>query len=343
MLGSTVGKLSGLARAASAPIKMFEKPAKDGHDNASRTAAESGSDDGYIPLKSRLSAWWNGTDIGLSGDNRSGQSIDVDKSSLAEANVWTPERFRVVQNIWGEGYMEPGGSNLARKILTPANVDGKHTVLDLTAKLGGTATLIAKDANLWMEAYESDPDLAQKANQYINMFGLGQRIPLQVVDYNKIEMTNRKYDLIYSRERLFSIENKKSLIEKIGEALKTKGQFLFTDYMISNAEEHKQDIATWIGRERHDVFPWTMELYIAVLQNFGFKVWSTADLTDEFLQQIHNGWHKMAKSVEIGEFDRKHVDYLMQEGEIWLTRARAIEAGALKIKRIQAMSPHAEG
>ena len=341
-MDATVGKLGGIASNAEVRLKALMKIMPSGKTlNPKDMVATISDEDNYVELKDRMLAWWNGEEVATKADSPK-QIITVSQKALPGPNEWTPERFQVVQKIWGEGYMEPGGAAFARKLLSPAKIDSKKTVLDLSAKLGGTAMLLAKDEGLYMEAWESHPSLAKKAMNYINTMGLGQRIPLEVIDYDKAELKINKYDLVYSRERFFSIEDKKSLLEKIGPSIKPKGFFLFTDLMVSNPDGYAKEIAAWSAAERHGVYPWTEELYKAVLKNNGYGIWASHDFSKEYLEHIHTGWNKIVRDIEGGDFDRKFIDYLMQEGEIWLARARAIENGTLQVKRIQATSPQAE-
>lgn len=327
---TAAAKLGGFAISAGLGLKEFVDilPADSRRNKAA---------DGDI--KRRIAAWWNGTEI---ESREARKQIEVRAELLPEPNEWTPERFRVVQQIWGEGFMEPGGAALAGKLLGPAKIDSKKTVLDLTVKLGGTMAAITKDANLWMEGFETHPELLKRALNMMNTMGLGSRITVTRVDYHTLDLPKRKYDVIYSRERLFSIADKQSLIEKIGAALKPTGQFLFTDYMAADPEQFETEIKAWTAAERHTVYPWTLELYKATLEQAGYSIWAVHDFSEEFLNQINTGWNRVVRELEAGQLDRKYVDYLMQEGEIWLARAKALESGALKIHRIQATSPAAK-
>jgi len=342
IMDATVGKLGGIASNAEERLKALMKIMPSGKDlNPKDMLAAISDEDNYVELKDRMLAWWHGDEVAIKDDSPK-QKITVSKKTLPDPNEWTPERFQVVQKIWGEGYMEPGGPAFARRLLSPAKIDSKKTVLDISAKLGGTAMLIARDAGLYMEAWESHPGLAKKARNYINSMGLGQRIPLEVIDYDKVSLKKNKYDVIYSRERLFSVKDKKSLLGKIGPSIKPSGFFLFTDLMVNDPDANAKEIAAWSAAERHDVFPWTEELYKAVLKNCGYGIWASHDFSKEYLEHIHAGWHKVVREIEVGKFDRKFIDYLMQEGEIWLARARALENGTLQVKRIQATSPQAD-
>lgn len=335
VVDTAAGVLSGIAQSAGGLMKKM--PSGLAFDLKGKASAIS-SPDNYVELKDRLSSWWHGTDDDAK-DSGKQQTIIKSVKALPGLNEWTPERFRVVQEIWGEGYLEPGGPPFARKLLSAAKIDSKQTVLDMSLKLGGTASLIAKDASLYMEAWEPKPEFAKKARSLINSLGLVKRILMEPNDCSKVEFPENKYDLIYSREQFFKIEDKKSLIEKIGRSLKPKGQFLFTDLMVCDPDNNAEEIATWASAERQTPYPWTEDLYKAVFKEFGFSIWASNDFSQEYLEFINAGWHKIMVKIEDGDFDRRFVDYLMQEGEIWLARARAIESGILQVKRMQANPP----
>ncbi len=290
--------------------------------------------DGYIPLKSRLTAWWNGDDVKITSkthtqkDNRAIQ-VSVDQDPYR----WTVGSVAMAQKIWGKGFAEPGGPAFAKKILSLMKFEPSNSILDLSAGLGGTACILAKEHNLWMDAYEADETLAASGLQFASRHGLSKKVPIQHVDFETLELPEKKYDQIYSRESLYMVKQKKNVIKQIAKALKHKGQILIIDYMLSE-NSNPASVEKWLKSEPQRPHPWTAELYHTAMAHYGISVWSTNDLSEDYIAQIHEGWLAMVEKISNGDFDRKSIDALMREGEIWLNRARAIEAGDLRVKRI---------
>jgi len=302
--------------------------------SSKKSAVSSPDADGYIPLKSRLTAWWHGNDTEVTTkkfrktDNR---VIEIPES--LDALRWSPDSILMVQKLWGEGFAEPGGPGFAKKILSPIKFDSSNTILDLSAGLGGTACILAKEHKLWLDAYEPNATLATAGSEFSSRHGMSKKVPIKHMDFETLDLPKKKYDLIYSRESLYMVTNKKNIIKQIAKSLKHKGQILITDYVLGE-KNNPASVKKWVNSEPEKPHPWTLELYQTALDHYGISVWSISDLSKEYLEQIHAGWLETVDKVAKGDFDRNSVNMLMREGEIWLNRARAIETGDLTIQRI---------
>ncbi len=292
------------------------------------------AEDGYIPLKERLGAWWRGDDVEISTkpfgepDNHS-----IEVCAETDKRRWSGGSVLMAQKLWGEGFVEPGGAGFVKKVLSLMKFESSNSILDLSAGLGGTACILSKEHNLWMDAIEADDALAANGIQFTSRHGMSKKVPIKHVDFETLELPKSKYDQIYSREALFMIKNKKNVIKQISKSLKPKGQILIVDYMLGD-KCNRTAVEKWLASEPERPHPWTAELYHTALDHYGISVWTTNDLSEEYTKHIHEGWLLMVDNISRGNFDRNTINNLMREGEIWLNRSRALEAGDLTVKRI---------
>ncbi len=292
--------------------------------------------DNYRPLKTRMLAWWHGTEPDLSTVSAEENDLQIDDpGGDADSNgTWSPTKMKAAQAVWGESFIDPGSAALVRKIMGPVAADPAHTILDLTAGLGGTAFHLAKELNLWMEALEPERELLDKARDLAKSFMLTRRVPLQIVDFSTFRLAATKYDIIYSRERLFAYPQKGRVIKQAAMGLKPNGQILITDYMIRDPNCETDAYNAWLAAEPHKVYPWTSDQYIGELRKAGINIRATHDLSEKILEQIHTGWHKFVKSLDSSKVDRRFVSQVIQEGELWLARAKALQSGEVQVLRI---------
>ena len=328
---ATVSHVQKLRKFSSSKITAIDENLRTPAKSTSTTGAE---EDGYIPLKHRLAAWWHGDDIKISTENsKKTNQNTIEVSAETNSRRWSTGSIAMVQKLWGEGFAEPGGAAFVKKSLSLMKFESSNTILDLSAGLGGTACNLAKEHNLWMDAYEPDDALAAAGIKFASRHGMSKKVPIKHVDFETLELPKSKYDQIYSRESLFMVENKKNVIKQIGKSLKHKGQVLIVDYMLSE-NCNRANVEKWIESEPERPHPWTADLYHTALDHFGISVWTTNDLSEEYSRYIHDGWLLMVDNISNGNFDRSTIDSLMREGEIWLNRSRALESGDLTIKRI---------
>jgi cyclopropane fatty-acyl-phospholipid synthase-like methyltransferase len=292
----------------------------------------------YVPLKHRLSGWWNGTfsDVKPPGAGDRRLKIDVDTSEDGEPRIWSPTRLKIVQDVFGDGFIEPGGVSFARKLLAPADADPSKTILDLSIGLGGTAVAIVREHEVWMEALDPESRLVDRAREFVRSNMLSRRINIKPVDYATFSPKSEKYDVMYSRDRLFTTPHKSRIISQIGTALKKNGKFLVIDYMVASHDNAAPEYQNWIAAEPERAVPWTEARYLEAFTGAGLKLRASQDFSPQYIEQIESGWHKMLRDLEANEIDRAYVNALIREGELWLARSRALEAGVVKVIRLLA-------
>ena len=333
---ATVSRIQKLKGLSASQMKTIDKHLNSSSQNTAELNIQA---DGYIPLKDRLTAWWHGDDIKVK--TRKPRKIQTNKTIEVSENPdprrWTPDSISMAQHLWGEGFAEPGGPVFAKKCLSLLKFDPSNTILDLSAGLGGTSCILSKEHKLWLDAYEPNEELAIRGHQFASRHGLSQKVPIRHVDFETLELPKTKYDQIFTRDSLFMVEQKRNVIKQIARSLKHKGQILIIDYMLSENND-PASVNQWIESEPEKPYPWTAELYKTALDHYGITVWSVNDMSEEYLEEIHEGWLAMVERISNGDFDRKTIDVLMREGEIWLNRARAIENGDLTIKRIHGVA-----
>lgn len=325
----------GILVRSSGAVQTDDQSASNGNSEA-RTKHYNADEN--IPLRARMNAWWHGNIINQ--DAAPHTSADVETVSPIDMTRWTEQRIEVVEFLWGNGFLEPGGAAGVRKLFLHVMPNSKQSVLDLTTGLGGTAFTLAHDQNLWMDALEWDEVLSAEANRSANTGGLGDQVPVGKLSLDAIDIAQKKYNLIYSRERLFTVAEKIELLTAAAEGLRTGGNLVITDLVLTGTDRLDTDgFRNWVQSEPITPHPWTMALYVKTLKELGLAVVTRQDSTEQYLSEIRFGWQKAVKLLEKGEFNLKLGDQLLAEGKVWSGRTAALEGGDLALCRLIARRP----
>lgn len=291
-----------------------------------------------------IETWWDGADTFC------GISIYTDQPRVvritAPAKTAAPDapsallhgkQVEAIQSVWGEGFMEPGGSDSAISVLAPANVKPTDTILDLTIGFGGTAVTAATRDKLWIEALEPEPQFAEIASKNIQISKVSERVSVTPTDFDKLSLPEKRYDLIYSRERLFAMENKALALRAVADGLKDNGTLIVTDLVATENDANAAAYENWVTSERIKPAPWTRNAYLKTLEKLGFTIRLDEDVTDDYLTQIHHGWKAMMRCVKERKGDSEYTDCLLQEGDFWRKRADALQSKALSLHKFHAI------
>jgi len=316
-----------------------------------------GKDNKKIPLKWRLKAWWQGYDIADLEKNmrqkepgeiskkpvqnpvqNPAQDTDEKSDQIDQKILWDYERVKVTQLIWGEGFCGPGGEQNIIDMSKLLALSPKMSAMVIGAGLGGPARVLAKEFGVWINAYESNQILAEEGMKISVTKGLDKKAPIIHNDLNAAPKFDRVFERAFSKETLFTVENKTALIQSIFDQLKDNSLFLISDYVVKNHDSlANADVIDWLKHEPLDPYPTTPETLKYTLEKVGFQIRIHEDITAQYLELIYQAWanaHEVvALLAEGGEEGRKNMFAILNEAELWNRRAKVMRSGELQIYR----------
>lgn len=314
-----------------------------------------------VPLKIRLKAWWNGYDPAeverlLRAHNRKKAEKAARKAEKhgVESSVnahdielpfdpWDDRRAEVAQYIWGEGYCGPGGPEHIISISKLLALSPEQSLLDVGARLGGPARTLAEKFGVWVTGFEDSERLVDLANDKSHMAGMMKKVAVSHYDPETIDSFERKFDRAFSKEALFTIENKKGLIETVEQHLKPSGLFLLREFVLADDRAYSDPaFKEWreaeAGQARNPYMA-TAHGLVEIIKDAGLNVRVNEDVTDEYIRLVNQGWagaDKVAESLAERDDADELLMTLLSEAEFWSRRVRLMEKGLLRVWRVLA-------
>jgi len=182
-------------------------------------------------MKWRLKAWWEGYDLDdIKARLARGEDIEEianepeevtePESDAPEAMVWDDKRLETAQLIWGEGYCGPGGPDYVTSMSKVLGMSAKMSVAVIGAGLGGPSRVLANEFGAWITGYEQSENLADKGMALSVKAGLESKAPIKHYDPSSDEPFERTFDRAYSKEALYTVEDKPKLLQNGFDQLK---------------------------------------------------------------------------------------------------------------------------
>ena len=354
------------APAATKPAKEAKAPkaAKAKKTKVSKNARAATPPKGVTPVgvdrrspfpdfKKRLRAWWVGVSLDdLDAFDRNGgktasvsPSANGDKtttSDKAQAAKNTPaeythvSRAELLQMLWGEGYALPGGEAFTEKLMEGLVFPGDHPCLYLTAGLGGAARWICGYHNIPVEAIEADPELAAAGHELSIAAGMKDAAPVICEDATLKTFPDQTYTAIVAREMMFTVADRKKLLANLVPALRKQGTIVLTDFMLADRSTGNAEMKAWREAEPVRALPYTVEEYSELLDENKFAVKSCDDLSDQYIGFIQAGWQRLHTYLQTAKLSPESATMLMDEGNLWLARCKALQSGQLRLINIRA-------
>jgi cyclopropane fatty-acyl-phospholipid synthase-like methyltransferase len=286
-----------------------------------------------ITLLARIKAWWDGYELALvQKANAVAKALPHDVR--ADVHTWDSARVQLVQDVWGEGFSSPGNADYIIEMIKPFGLTPAMSVMEVGAGLGGASRLMAEHFGVWVTAFEVDHTFSDAGMELSNMSGMAKKAPVLPYDPENFEFKVMSCDCIYSKEAFFTVKKKNELLSVIGEALKDRGQFLFTDFVKAEKVSDPKALSAWIAAEPVKPELWSVKEYDIALSRLKIEIRITEDITDKFRAIVMKGWSNyLATATKAGISDQMTA-VLVSEVELWARRVKAFESGDLRVCRI---------
>lgn len=294
--------------------------------------------------KSRLKAWWEGYDVPRSKDesdkrmsHRDYQAEQLEQIP-GKSEHWTPARVRVAEFVWGQGFHTPGGAEQVSTLMKPFGLDEKMSVLELGAGLGGAARLMARDTGAWVTAYETDEVLQRAGMARSIKAGMEKKAPVLLFDWDEIQL-DKRFDAIFSKEEFYTVRWKEPLFETLRNAMKPRGQLVFTDFVLKHSAKTATAVTAWRDTEPVKPYPQTVGQAVEHMQKNGFDVRTAEDITEKYCTDVLMAWDTLTTTLPQSARDDALKAVILDEGEKWMRRLAALQTGDLRVHRFYALGP----
>ena len=291
----------------------------------------------------RFKAWWDGRELGpLPAPKPQPAKPKHEVRYEAEHPHWETARLRLVQEVWGEGFATPGGAEFTLHLAKAFALDPAMTVLDLGAGLGGATRAMCETFGVWVSGLEADPQLAEAAMDLSTKAGLAKRAAVAEFDPEAFDMKPNSVDCVFSREFFHTVENKADFLKAVEMAMKSRGQLLFTDYVLAQRGLNSRDLDAWRDAEPRKPHPWSVDDYQEAFAALHMDIRVSEDVTAHMHHLVTSGWADYIQAHKGGGLEDDLARALVDEVEIWTRRMHAMEQGQLRVYRFHVLKRNTE-
>ena len=249
------------------------------------------------------------------------------------AYSWTKARIAVAQEIWGEGFVAPGGTDMIMSMVEPLGLKRKMTVLDLGVGLGGPARIIGKRFGVHVTGVEWDSGLAKEGQALSRRrFWRAGKVPIHSLGQTAGMLSLDSFDRFIAKDCLLVLPDKDRFLRLIGAILMDHGELLFTDFVLTAPERRPPAVEAWIAAEPETPVPWSAMDYIKLLSGLGLHI-RIEDKTEQIWFVIQQSLAAADARVEQTGLDPALSAALASEASLWTRRVGLLESGELNYYR----------
>ena len=262
-----------------------------------------------------------------------------DEAPAAPAKpAWTPERLVITDTLWGEGYHSPGGEIEVLRLTKPMGLSAASTLLLLGAGAGGASCSLATRLGVWVNGFETDPQLAADAVERIARKNLSKRAQIETWNPETAVFREKFHHHGLVLEALNGARPEPALAA-IAATLKPNAQLSLVELVADTPlDPHDPAVATWARLEHRDPAALPAETAITrILGRLGFDVRVTEDMSQRHMHQALTGWRAAVRGMGHVAPSRREALSYVNEAELWLFRLRLLQLGRLRLIRWHAI------
>lgn len=233
-------------------------------------------------------------------------------STYDNGGQYTRHSILRYEKIFGHGFISTGGLELTRYFCDKIDLPRGYRVLDIGSGLGGAAFHMAEKDGASVYGVDLAPEMMAIAQEraadkpYDVEFHLG--------DIRTMTFPADRFDLVWSRDTLLHIPEKRALFTQLKDWLSDGGTVMFTDYA-RKAGTLSPEFQAYVDKSGYDLHD--LETYAGFLKDAGFPHVQTEDWSEIFVDTLRKEATRLRDNHHefLGDFSEEDLNYLLQRWE----------------------------
>ncbi len=247
---------------------------------------------------------------------------------MTESDLNYDERhIALLEALWGEGYLSPGGPEEVARVVQHAPIKGAH-VLDIGSGSGAIAIeLVREHGAAHVTGIDIEGPVCAAAKRRVADAGLGDRIMITQVSAGPLPFDAGSFDAVFSKDSIIHIPDKEALTRDVFRVLKPGGWFAASDWLIAHDDVPSPEMTAYISQEDLDFAMASPARYETALAEAGFQ---------NIALSSRNGWYAEVAREELArmsgptraKWEAAHgADLIAYSIDTWTAMIRVLETG----------------
>ena len=213
----------------------------------------------------------------------------------AEGNdLYHGRMIDMLEAIWGEGFLSPGGPEEVARIIAGSDLAGK-AVLDIGCGAGGIDIALARTHGAgYVCGIDVEDTVLVHARRLIDTAGLSAQIGCLKVAPGPLPFPPETFDSVFSKDSIVHIPDKHALMAEVFRVLKPGGWFIASDWLVGHDGPLSPEMSEYILSEGLDFGMASPRCYRDAMEKAGFAEISTTS---------RNAWYRETARAELARLE----------------------------------------
>ena len=241
--------------------------------------------------------------------------------------LYDDKHIALLEDIWGEGFLSPGGPDEVARVLEGLELTGK-SVLDIGCGSGAIAVLLARNYGARsVVGIDVEDDVCAAAARLADKEGVADRVSIRKVSPGPLDFPDQSFDVVFSKDSIIHIPDKEALSVDVFRILVPGGWFAASDWLIAHDVEPSPDMQAYIAAEALEFAMSSPGRYQRALEQAGFE---------HVTLRNRNPWYRDVARDELAlltgagraRLERDHgAEFIAESVETWTKMVRVLEIG----------------
>jgi len=260
---------------------------------------------------------------------------------MSHQNEYDDSMVAMLELVWGEGFMAPGGADHVAKMVEGLELEGRR-VLDIGCGIGGPACILAGEYAAYVVGTDLEAPLIERASARAVRKGLGDRTRFEIVTAGPLAFEDDCFDLVMSSGGVTQTADKLGIFRECLRVLKPGGAFSAYDWMRSEAGR-SDDMRYWLEMEGLTYAMETLSGQEATLRQAGFEDVNVVDASTWYRGQVRREYERLRTSDFQRLVERIGRDAADHAVENWRATVVVCEKGEMLQAYTRARAPAGDG
>jgi len=264
---------------------------------------------------------------------------DIKIGQPSEAGEYDAGMLTLLQIIWGDGFLSPGGIDEIARLLEGSGI-GDCEVLDIGCGLGVIDELLVKQYGARsVVGIDIDPSLLAEMQQRIERAGLTKRIRGQKVEVGPLPFAAASFDVVFSKDSMVQIPDKPTIYAEVLRVLRPGGRFIASDWLRGGTGAYSAEMMEFFRLEGIAYNMASIDESAAALRAAGFVDVGIRDRHDWYLALARRELEAMRgvlNSLIVSRIGTQRAQHFIDN---WRQLALVLERGELRPGHLKASKP----
>lgn len=265
--------------------------------------------------------------------------MSVKVNQLSEPGEYDEDMLTLLQIIWGEGFLSPGGAPELARLLEGCDIAG-CSVLDIGCGLGAIdAALVTDYGARSVVGIDIDPALIVSMKARIERAGLGRSIEAMAVSGGALPFSANSFDVVFSKDAIVQIPDKAAMFAEVLRVLRPGGRFIASDWLRGGTGPYSPQMLEFFRLEGITYNMATLEESAARLREAGFIEVDIRDRHAWYRELAHQELAAMEgplKAVIMARIGPERTAHFIDD---WRQLVLVVDRGELRPGHLRASKP----